>query len=433
MSGNNATSILFAALIASVLAMSCSSSRSAQRDKPTVLAPASTTDAEILTPENKSETGTGSPEVDPDSKPAAGRFQVALMLPFTLDQRSLDQLRDQNPLKNNRPLVSLGLYEGVLMALDSLKKHNPGFDLFVYDTRNSAEEVRRITAKPEFRQTDLIIGPLFELELQEATSYARQEGIPIVSPLRKATGQQRHPSFFAINPGEEDLLKLLGNELDRTERRSKILVIRQENEDDARLSLAFRSGVSDSSRRAQVLEIITNYRLSGIESHFSSVQPNILVVPSRDEVFVNALCRRLAGLRYTYNIQVYGLEDWREFGSITPDNFEKINLRFPVSYWPGIKPGFSSSFDLAYRERYHSPPSEYVFRGYDLMLYFGRLLQVNGRKWPDPDKLPTRFAGMNDQFRFLAIPAATPSEPDHLSNRVLHIVRYQDNEFVTSP
>ena len=433
MSGNKVTSILFAALIASVLSLSCSSGRTAQRDQATVLEPVPPTGAETLPPETKTETGANAPETDPAGKPAAGRFQVALLLPFTLDQRSLDQLRDQNPLKNNRPLVSLGLYEGVLMAMDSLKKHNPGFDLFVYDTRNSAEEVRRITAKPEFRQTDLIIGPLFELELQEATAYARQEGIPIVSPLRKASGPQRHPAFFAVNPGEEDLLRLLGSELDRTERRSKMLVLRQEREDDARLSQAFRAGISDSSRRAQVTEVVTNYRLSGLEAHFSSVQPNVLIVPSRDEVFVNALCRRLAGLRYTYEIQVYGLEDWREFSSITPDNFEKINLRFPVSYWPGIKPAFSSSFDAAYREKYHAPPSEYVYRGYDLMLYFGRLMQVNGRKWPDPVKLPTRFAGMNDHFRFAAFPVSAPSEPDHLSNNVLHIVRYQDHVFVTSP
>ncbi|MBI1193203.1 MAG: hypothetical protein GC205_08515 [Bacteroidetes bacterium] len=429
--------MVFAALIASVLSMSCSSLGPAQRDNATVLEPSPPAGTETLPPETAPQTDTRDPKTDPSTdptgKPASGRFQVALLLPFTLDQRSLDQLRDQNPLKNNRPLVSLGLYEGVLMALDSLKKHHPGFDLFVYDTRNSAEEVRRITAKPEFRQTDLILGPLFELELQEATSYARQEGIPIVSPLRKATGQQRHPSFFAVNPGEETLLRQLGTELDRSERRSKIVVLRQEKEDDAILSKAFRSGIDDSIRRTQVLEVITNYRLSGLENHLSSVQPNVLIVPSRDEVFVNALCRRLAGLRYTYDFQVFGLEDWRDFSSITPDNFEKINLRFPVSYWPAIKPGFTNNFDAAYRDKYHAPPSEYVYLGYDLMLYFGRLLQVNGRKWPDPGKLPARYAGMNDQFRFLAIPSGAPTEADHMSNSVVHIVRYQDNTFVASP
>jgi|GEM_PF-1103596 len=419
--------------MASVLGWSCSSSRSAQGNRATVLEPAPATSLEALPQDSKAQSAAESEKPATETQTVAARFQVAILLPFTLDQRSLDQLHDQNPLKNNRPLVSLGLYEGMLMALDSLRIYQPGFDLFVYDTKNSAEEVRRIVSRPEFKQTDLILGPLFELELQEAASFARQEGIPIVSPLRKVGGPQRHASFFAVNPGEEELIRFLGTELERTERRSRMLILRQENEADLRLSRAFQAGFADSLRRAQVGELVTNFRLSGLEDKLSTVQPNVLFVPSRDEVFVNALCRRLSGLSSSYSVQVYGLEDWQEFNSIAPDNFEKIHLHFPVSYWPGIKPAFSAAFETAYRERYHAPPSEYVYRGYDLMLYFGRLMQMSGRKWPDAANMPTRFAGMNDGFRFSVVPTASASEPDHVTNTSLHVVRYKDGTFIPRP
>jgi ABC-type branched-subunit amino acid transport system substrate-binding protein len=419
--------------MASVLGLSCSGSRSSQGNRATVLEPAPPVPTEALPPESNAPAARESETEPPDAKTAPGRFQVAILLPFTLDQRSLDQLRDQNPLKNNRPLVSIGLYEGMLMALDSLRLHQPGLDVFVYDTKNSAEEVRRITAKPEFKQTDLILGPLFELELQEAASYARQESIPLVSPLRKVSGQQRLSTFFALNPGEEELFRLLGADLEQRERRSRMLILRQENEADLLLSKAFQAGFKDSLRRTQVAELVTNFRLSGLEDKLSSVQPNVLFVPSRDEVFVNALCRRLSGLSSAYQVRVYGLEDWREFQSIAPDNFDKIDLHFPVAYWPGMKTAFAAAFEAAYRQQYHAPPSEYVYRGYDLMLYFGRLMQVHGQKWPDTSKLPTRFAGMNDGFRFAAVPPATGSAPDHASNRTLHLLRYQDGAFLPVP
>ncbi len=370
--------------------------------------------------------------IKPSLRAEKGRYSIALLLPFSLDQLSLDQLREQNPSKRNRPLVSLGIYEGVLMAIDSLRTRGAGLDLYVYDTHNSADEIRRITAKPEFSQIDLIIGPLFELEIQEAASYARQQGIPIVSPLRKPTGHQRYPSFYAINPGEEELMRLLGASMEVSERRSNIILVHQNQGEESALCEAFKKGFSDSFRLAQVRELVTTYRLTGLDAQLSGVQPNVLIIPSRDEVFVNALSRRLAGLKSQYDIRVYGLEEWRKFESITPDYFNRIKLHYLTHYWSGIRPEFRQRFEDVYRERYHALASEYVYCGYDLMLYFGRMLQVYGLNWPESAKMPGRFPGMNDAFRFRPV-SGEAAGTDHQSNELLHVVRYQNDEFVVAP
>ena len=362
-----------------------------------------------------------------------GRKTIALLLPFALDQRSLEQLREQNPLKRNRPLVSLGFYEGALIAIDSLRKQEGGINVLVYDTKNSAEEVRRITAKPEFHEVDLIIGPVFEQEIQEASNYARQKGIPIVSPLRKVSGQQDNPSYFAINPGEEALMNMLAASHQQTERNSKIIIVRQEKSEEIQLCQAYKSGISDSVRRSNLVEITATYLLSSIQDKLSANQTNVLIVPSKDEVFVNSLCRKLSSLQQQYSLKVFGLEDWRKFESIAPESFLRINLHYPVHYYPGIRPTFKTAFEQTYKDRFYGPPGEYAYYGYDLMMYFGRMMQVYGQKWPGVNKMPSRYPGMNEQFRFKEVSFSGSSNTDHNSNQMLHIVRFQQDGFRLSP
>ncbi len=357
------------------------------------------------------------------------RNTIALLLPFSLDQKSLDQLKEQNPAKRNRPLVSLGIYEGALIAIDSLRARGAFLDLLVYDTRNSAEEVRNITSKPEFAQVDLIIGPLFEAELQEATSYARRKGIPIVSPIRKISGQQRHPGFYALQPGEEEIFRLLGASLQDSERRSRIILLHQDLQDEKALASYFLQGFSDTMRRSKVQELISDYRMQGLNEALSSVQPNVLVVPSRNEVFVSALTRKVSELNREFEVKVFGLEDWKKFESIAPERFNRINFHYPTHYWPGANGEHIEHFDRVYRERFYTPPGDYAYLGFDMMLYFGQMLQRNGPSWPELMRYPTHFAGMNDQFKLQAVDGGSKSA-DHHRNELLHLIRYDQDRFV---
>jgi ABC-type branched-subunit amino acid transport system substrate-binding protein len=359
------------------------------------------------------------------------RYAVALLLPFSLDQLSLDQLREKNALKRNRPLVSLGLYEGALLALDSLRHYGVQLDVYVRDTRNSPEVVRRVLAERELQEADLIIGPLFDLELQEALSFARQKGIPLINPLRKPGGQQRYPNLYAVNPGEEILLRQLGADLEQRERRSRVLIVRQDKSEEVALAQAFRSGFRDTLALRNLHEVATDFRLSQLQSHLSEALPNALVVPSRDEVFVNALCRYVSGLGNRYEIRVYGLEEWKKFQSVTPEHYERIHWHYPTHYWPEEASDFSRQLDRACRERFGAPATEYVHTGYDLMFYFGRMLGQYGGKWPAA--LPPRFRGMMQSFAWQPVGQEQGAEADHMANLKLHVIRFDRYRFVAAP
>jgi hypothetical protein len=345
---------------------------------------------------------------------------LAWMLPFSLDKRSLDALRNPSDQKRNRPMVGLGFWEGALLAADTLEALGISVDLMAFDTKNSVAEVRSLCRKPELQQADLLLGPMFKGPMQEAMQFAREQGIPIVSPYLRHNSEELGHGQYGLRPDNGHLLEALGSYLAEERRRDRIIVLRRDSAEEVRLTQHLLFGMPDSASRSRVIEWRSDFRLEGLEDTLSLVEHNAIVVPSRDEVFVNAVCRALATLSASgeHRISVYGLSDWRRFESIALDYLNRIDWHFPVHYWPEVDSAFAEGFDAQFRRRFKGPPSPFSYLGYDLTLYWGQRLHrealAEGRdagsapakdpdrplRWPD---LPSSYEGMLDAFSFEAV------------------------------
>ncbi len=374
---------------------------------------------------------------------------MAWMLPFTLDRRSLDVLRAPDDQKRNRPLVALGFWEGALLAADTLEARGYAVDLYAFDTRNSAQTVRQLCARPELLDVDLILGPVFDAPMQEALAFAGNRGIPVVSPLRVTPLAPPRPGLYGVRPPNELLLEGLGRHLATARPRDNVVVLRRDSAEEVRLTQRLLHGMAgggplDSARRSRVTEWVTDFRLKGLADTLSLVAHNAVVVPSRDEVFVNAVCRSLSTLASTgdYRLSVYGLPDWQRFESVALDYLQRIDWHFPVHYLPAADSAFHAAFERRYRERFHTPPTELAYLGYDLTLYFGMALSDarTGERDPDLDGAPMHRPGMADAFGFrpsrpLGPDGTAPADslPATVINRHGHLLRYVDGRFVAVP
>jgi LysM repeat protein len=91
----------------------------------------------------------------------------------------------------------LQFYEGVLLAVDSLKKSGMNIRLNVYDTEDNPQKVRKIMHDESFLQTDLIIGPVSPKEQKEVAPIASKNRIPMVSPLVSQSDDVRSNSYYS--------------------------------------------------------------------------------------------------------------------------------------------------------------------------------------------------------------------------------------------
>ncbi len=102
--------------------------------------------------------------------PTGQTLDVALMLPLSVDS------------KPNASYVEF--YQGFLLGLEDLKAKGKGnIDLTVYNTEHNRLKVEQIVSDQAFAGTDLIVGPVYEDELNPVMQFARDNSVPVVSPL----------------------------------------------------------------------------------------------------------------------------------------------------------------------------------------------------------------------------------------------------------
>ena len=89
-------------------------------------------------------------------------LKVAYLAPFKMPSIEIDSVENLNSyLKEiNLTTISINFYNGIIHAIDELKKNNVSVDLDVFDTDNNISQVEIIRENNDFDNYDLIIGPL---------------------------------------------------------------------------------------------------------------------------------------------------------------------------------------------------------------------------------------------------------------------------------
>ena len=100
----------------------------------------------------------------------------------------------------------LEFYEGTLLAIDSLQRKGMNIELYVFDVSNQ-KMINALVQMDEFRDLNLIIGPVYP-ELQETVaSFAAKNRIPMISPLASnGNFEQNNSWYFKVNPSRNSRL-----------------------------------------------------------------------------------------------------------------------------------------------------------------------------------------------------------------------------------
>ena len=97
-------------------------------------------------------------------------LDIAVLLPLAVNGQPNDNYLD--------------FYQGFLLGLDSVKRTSGiSVNVNLYNTARDTARIREIVADEAFRQSDLVVGPVYEEGLGEVVRFAEERGIPVVSPL----------------------------------------------------------------------------------------------------------------------------------------------------------------------------------------------------------------------------------------------------------
>ena len=298
-------------------------------------------------------------------------LNVALMLPMNI---------------NSKPNASyVEFYQGFLLGLDKIKQSGGGeTKLTVYNTAHDQLKVQQIVGSTMFEGTNLIVGPVYEDELNPVLQYAHKNSVPVVSPLANISAVQS-PALYQLSPAPEKKYEKIGNLLDGG--RDIYLIYASSNDKEfeqeilrelyGRPYAAYNYSFTDQKstftpRNAEAKAI------ESMDDILKGEKPCLFIVLANSETDVDRILGTISSSKVALTDRsepsaqyvVLGTSRWGRFGNIDHTTYFNNNVVMISTYHAKRDSKAVRDFDSRYIEAYGALPSLYAYRGYDTAMIF---------------------------------------------------------------
>lgn len=365
------------------------------------------------------------------SKPKKQLYNVALILPFRIEQTLALDLNDLARTNSNFPPIpglAIDFYLGFKRAVDSLTTagFSVNIQLFDVDDKDTAK-IFQLSESPQFKELDMIFGPLYANGFKTIAKKAKEFFIPVISPI---TTQNKilyeNICISKTNPSQFTLLESLAMYcMDSLVKENTNIILMALNDKDRKEMAfvnAFRQYYNDMQKLRGKLPKDTIALIRGISNLKPAMKPdvpNVVVSLSNNQVFVIDFTTQLAVLGGIKNVTLCGWQNITEMDNIDQEYLNQLNFTFPHQFNITNYGSYSRLVD-EYKNRMQTSPGEYFFIGFDIALYYLGNLKESG-----PDfayNLDSKTAETNYmRFRF-----SRPDKQTGFDNRGVYIFKYDN-------
>lgn len=382
-----------------------------------------------------------------------GTFDVAVMLPFYLAENArrieIDSSKSVKGEKLyrviNRPddwiyprsLGFVEMYEGILLAADTLSALGLNINIQVYDITDDTAKLSRLIRSGRLDHMDLIIGPVYSGNLSMVTSHAGTLGIPVISPVQLSNNSvlENNPMLYMASSSLEVAQKAIARKM-KDYSDSNIIIIHSDSETGDHEVGILRNMIVRELYSIMPFEeirlkdmvfysrsVFGNDSINRLAHAMTNNTGNVVIIASENPPVMSETLTDVHALSRKYNLSVFGYPSMRYL-----DNFDHricfdLGLMIYSPYWINYRQKDIIEFNNDYRAKLLTEPSEmsYAWQGYDILYYFLSGLAIHGKEFlthPEihkPDLLHTEF-----DFR-------RSSGNDGFENQNLFLIRYSNN------
>jgi len=347
-------------------------------------------------------------------KELRGSLRVEVMLPFYLyennDRITIDSSRvDSKGKKIYREVIKqddwiydaslpfIEMYEGMLIAVDSLRSLGLEVELNVSDTGADTSTVDRLISSGRLRNADLIIGPVYSYNLERIAAYAASYDIPVVSPvqLRNQNILVGKPNLFRVCPSTWVAQDVIVREV-ATHKGGNVIFLYSDSLMIDPLTSAFweklRTAISFDTDAGTTL--LTEHYYTGVvprydtyrgvatlETMMKSDRENIVILATILTPKVSAALSTLHTLSRRYDIKVLGYPELGTLETIDLRYYYDLQMMIPSESYIDYTRESTRVFLNTFRKKFRTePPAEsFAWRGFDMAYYFIGGLALEGR------------------------------------------------------
>ncbi|MFZ2286149.1 MAG: LysM peptidoglycan-binding domain-containing protein [Bacteroidales bacterium] len=363
-----------------------------------------------------------------------GSIRVALLLPFFINENNAisytdSARRDSQGNRIFREVTKSGgiyegsipfieTYEGILIAVDSMRTLGLSVELDVFDIGADSVQVNRLLWSGALNNANLIIGPVFSYNLEKVSTWAAGRNIPIVSPvaLRDRNILENKPTLYRVFPSENAAQALMAGVL-RNHRGSNVLFLYADSAMQDPVSALLWARVRNVMAEAGQDDTtsLTPFYFTGLAQRrnaYSSVtsidnlldpdRENIIIVASTNSSIVSSAFSNLHGLTRKYNIKVIGYPEIGGFETVDLIYFYDLELYIPSSSYIDFNSVPAREFTARFMQKFRTEPmaESFAWRGFDIAWYFIGGLAVGGEGFlKDPGTFNPQLLSLEPDFR----------------------------------
>jgi LysM repeat protein len=378
--------------------------------------------------------------VDPEAKYARpsgytqikdlnGSLNVAVLLPFYLKENSQRiEIDSSKTIKGKKQyklskkpddwiyplsLDFVEMYNGILLAADTLRSLGLDINVSAYDIKEDTIAVTKLITSGKLSRMNLIIGPVYSHNLSIIADYARDLGIPVVSPVSLMNNSvlTNNPTLFMASSSLEIAQEALAKSISENYDNNLVFIhtdTSKTDEDVKRFKnlifkeLSYRMPYEDIKFKEFPFysrSTFDNDSIDRLSHSLSDRSKNIVVIASEEAPVISETINDLHGLSKRFNIKVFGYPSMLDIENLDPKVFFDLDQMVFSPYWIDYTRKNVIHFNSNFRKKFLTEPIEksYAWMGYDISYYFLSGLAINGKDFVahpqihNPELLQTEF------------------------------------------
>lgn len=302
--------------------------------------------------------------------------QLVLFLPFNATKIQSDSITSVSErLKKDKFLnLTLDFYAGALMAIDSAKVLGMNVDIKIYDseeTKNSTNALSIISSS-NFANTDAVIGPFYQVNVEKVAAALESQNIPVISPLSKDEGKA-YKNLYQSMPQSEAIRKAIFDYM-RSKNGNIIAVVDPKK-------LALKQYIQEFQKGVKIVGVSDKggFVADSIKKYFIKNKLNYVVLVSEKTGTILTVTNAMQAAMKEYQMQLVILEpnESLDYEEIDLKRLTKLKMTYPSASRDNDS-AEAALFDVAFKKKNKIFPNQYAVRGFDLT--FDTLLRLSQNK-----------------------------------------------------
>ncbi|MDR1357347.1 MAG: LysM peptidoglycan-binding domain-containing protein [Tannerellaceae bacterium] len=295
--------------------------------------------------------------------------KLVLLLPFMLEEHI--------PTPATAHFVEY--YEGLLLAVDSLRVKGVPVRLTVRDCGSGTAKVNEVLKEAALRDAHLIIGALENNQIAPVAAFAKNNGIKYVIPFTSNNDEALSNSYvFQVNTPHSYLhAKATQAAYDMFFDYNIIFVETEDRDDKAEFISMLKQELSQHKVAYKTLTYQAGSFYADIESGLRTDKRNVIIPTSATLSALNKIrtpLRTLVETRPEYVLNLFGYPEWQTYVRECLDDFFILNTYIYTKFYAdNLSPGVAR-FYAKYKVWYSKNPAniypKYALFGFDTGMFF---------------------------------------------------------------